>query len=206
MDEPRAERKQRGTSDESQAKLGRAAIEAMGEVGYSELSVALILERSGVSRSTFYARFSNKDECCLDGYATGIDALVDRLLSACEGASSWRRAVVSALRELAGAIEEEPAFCRGLIVQGRVVPGTDAPRGPALDRLLTAIDAARAEADPSSSPPPTAASFVFGAVENAAAAALALGAPAQFASTIPDLAFLAVATYFGAEVARAESP
>jgi hypothetical protein len=84
--------------------------------------------------------------------------------------------------------------------------------GPALtkryevfERLTRAIDSARRETIASRhSPPPIAAAFMVGAVEQSVAMALLRGQPERFASAVPDLVSLAATIYFGESAGREE--
>lgn len=52
------------------ARLLLAMVDALAEKGYAETSVADVLERSGVSRATFYTLFNDKEDCFRAAYET----------------------------------------------------------------------------------------------------------------------------------------
>ncbi len=51
-------------------RLLMAMVDAVAARGYSQTSVADVLERSGVSRATFYAQFKDKEDCFRAAYET----------------------------------------------------------------------------------------------------------------------------------------
>jgi AcrR family transcriptional regulator len=57
-------------------RLVRAAAELGAERGFSSLTLADIVERAGVARTTFYEYFANKEEC----YLGALDYAADRVL------------------------------------------------------------------------------------------------------------------------------
>jgi AcrR family transcriptional regulator len=192
-------RKRRLGDAELRAVLGRAAVEAAGEVGYDELSVRRVLERAGVSRAVFYRLFEDREQCYFSGYAELIDVLAVRLLDTCREAASWDEALTAVLGQLADLMAGEPDLADGLIAQVRVAGGEAMV---AHDRtaasLIAALDRAREQA-PEVAPPASAAGFVFAAIETAAVHAMVRREPDDFAARTPDLTHLAAAIFLGAE-------
>jgi AcrR family transcriptional regulator len=185
--------------------LQRSALLISGEHGYSSLSVQAMLEMTGVSRTRFYSLFPNKEACYLSAYAGAGERLATDLLTAGQSGGDWVAGMRGGLRRLAEFLAAEPMIARGMISEAIVAgPATIAKRTEILERLGGAIDHARMEAPPSvQSPPPLTASFILHAIESAAIQALFTGRPEEFASSIPDLLFLAVSLYFGSERANA---
>lgn len=56
-----------------------AMADAVGEKGYVKTSVADVLKRAGVSRATFYAQFSDKEDCFVAAFASIASMLTDVL-------------------------------------------------------------------------------------------------------------------------------
>ena len=89
MSEPRARALPRGphklTRDEversQRQRLLQAATEAVAEKGYVSTTVADILRRAGVSRTTFYRMFKDKQDCFLAAHRDNAE-LVAELLAA----------------------------------------------------------------------------------------------------------------------------
>jgi AcrR family transcriptional regulator len=190
-------------AEELRTELGLTAIEVAGEAGYDAVTVERILARGGPSRSAFYRVFDSAGDCYRLGYEETAGRLVDGLLARCREAGGWQRGVRSALDALAAELVAEPIIATGLIIGARSAdPTTRAAHERVSERLATAIEQGREVAPAGLTPPPAAGVFVLGAIEVAAVQALAGKDPGQFARRLPDLAFLAVATYLGVDVAR----
>ncbi len=174
-----------------------------GRVGYRALTLESVLERAAVGRTQFRRLFADMEECFARAYAAEAERLGDRLLAACDARETWQDALAAALGELDAFIVADPELAVGLLGQARLArEPVPAKRAAVKARLMAAIDAARLAAGPEHDPPPLAAEFVLAAIEEAAVDVLARRAPAEFAAAIPDLTFVAVATYFGGTAAR----
>jgi AcrR family transcriptional regulator len=93
-------------------------VQAVAEKGYPATTVADVIARAGVSRSTFYEHFSDKEDCFLAAYAEGAKELFDRVLA--EGAAApddpfarFRAAIRAYLEGLA----ERPDYTRTFLVE-----------------------------------------------------------------------------------------
>ena len=134
------------------ARILRAVAESVAAKGYSATSVADVIARAGVSRSTFYELYDGKESAFLDAYS-GFElvhgALLDRFRQGSTPAEMVRGAVRGHLTSLAA----EPAFAWMFFVEA-VVAGPriltrrrEATEG-FLDVLTAMVEHARA-ADPS---------------------------------------------------------
>jgi AcrR family transcriptional regulator len=194
---------EREAAEQAERRIGRAAVEVSGEVGYRKLTVALILGGAGVSRTAFYQRFPNRHEAYLAGYETGVLELAEHLLEAGRPGPTWAEGLTAALRQLADFMVGGPSYAGGLLAQVHVAGGAaQDKRKEVSERLSRAVDSARRETHPSRhSPPPIAGEFIVSAIEQSVISALARGVPEEFAATVPDLVGLALSTYFGPQAA-----
>ena len=72
-------------------RLLAATLRATAELGYREMSVQDVLERSGVSRPTFYEHFENKEACFLAAFDAAGGRLRTRVTAATGSTDgSWR--------------------------------------------------------------------------------------------------------------------
>jgi AcrR family transcriptional regulator len=181
-----------------------AALEGSGQAGYRALTVQLILDRSRVSRNSFYKAFADKADCYMQGYAMAIERLAADILGECETAPDWLTAFRAALAQLERFIEVEPDLAKGLLAEVHVAGGAAmAKRKEVFERLARAIDRARRETSGSRhSPPPITASFILNAIEAAVVRSFFPDPPTEFADSIPDLLYIAVSVYFGEKAAR----
>ena len=188
---------------ERRCRMQRAALAAAGELGYRELTVRHVLERSGEPRARFYRHFANKAACYEGAYEIAANRLGDRLVAIAEAESGWEAGLSRALDCLAQFLVDEPLLARGILVEIHVAGGPAAvKRREVFERLSRAIDSARRETKSRHTPPPIAAEFILAAIEETAVDALIRGAPQEFGQTIPDLSRLAMAIYFGADASR----
>jgi AcrR family transcriptional regulator len=98
-------------------RLIAAVAAAVAERGYPDTSVADILQRSRVSRSSFYEHFANKQECFLAAYEAGVDdltaAIEAELASAPVNLERPRAGMAAYLRWCAA----HPDFARALLIE-----------------------------------------------------------------------------------------
>jgi AcrR family transcriptional regulator len=125
-------------------RLLAATVAAVADGGYAGLTVGRILERSRVSRNTFYGIFRTSAEC----FCAAFDRLVDqgRVLAreAYEREASWRDGVRAALAELLSLMDEEPGPAKVCVVD--VLAGDDRvleSRARVFGELAAVIDGGR---------------------------------------------------------------
>jgi AcrR family transcriptional regulator len=185
------------------AQVQEATLVVCGELGYREVAVQDVLERSGCSRVRFYRLFGGKADCYARAYATEAERVCEALLDAARAAESWRAGLRVALSELSRFVCEQPLLAKGLFVEVHSAGGPAlAKHTEMIERLSRAFDGARRENESRHSPPPIAAEFMVCAIEESVVTALAKGTPDSFADAVPELAFFAVAPFFGAEAAH----
>ena len=96
-----------------------AVADAVAEKGYAATTVGDIVERAGVSRSTFYEQFPDKEAAFLAGFDTAVDIVLTRLREAAEvlGEVDWRARVRSDLETYLSVLAAEPAFAWAIHVE-----------------------------------------------------------------------------------------
>jgi AcrR family transcriptional regulator len=62
-------------------RLLKAAVELGTERGFAPLTLADIVGRAGVARSTFYEYFADKEECFLEAFDYAAERVVERVLA-----------------------------------------------------------------------------------------------------------------------------
>jgi AcrR family transcriptional regulator len=101
-------------------RLLSAIAQVVAEKGYAAATVADIVDRASVSRSTFYQRFADKEECFLGAFNFGVDYVLDRMETAwemLEPHANWRERVRSDLTTFLDVLASEPAFAHALHVE-----------------------------------------------------------------------------------------
>jgi AcrR family transcriptional regulator len=98
------------------ARLLRAAVATIGELGYSGASVAHITSRARVSRRTFYDLFANREECLLAVLADAVERVSGEIAQADLGGLAWRDRVRGGLLVVLSFFDREPVLARVCVV------------------------------------------------------------------------------------------
>jgi AcrR family transcriptional regulator len=208
------ERHIRGLEDPSRsqmAELQRARLlSAMSDVaaerGATNLSVAHVVERSGVSRRTFYELFDSSEECFLAAFEQALSLASRQVLAAYESQRGWCEQVRAGLIALLDFLDAEPILGKLLIVEALSGgPRALERRSEVLAGITRAIDAGRgatgAVAGPAS--PLTAEGVVGGAFGVIHARVAQAGQTPLIGLTGPLMSMI-VMPYLGAAAARRE--
>jgi len=178
---------------------------SVGARGYEKATVQEVLERSGISRDRFLRRFGSKESCFAEAYEMAAERLCAEVLEAGRMAESWRAGFRAALARLLRTVAEQPLLAKALLIEVRAARGEAwAKHQQVVERLVAAIDSARAELGARDSATPTRAVFIAGAIEESIVAEIGAGRTATVERLLPDLAHLAVLNYFGEDEAWLE--
>lgn len=177
----------------------------VGTLGYEKATVQEVAERAGISRDQFHRRFGGKDECFGQAYEEAAERLCEDLVEAGRKAPSWRLGFRAALAELLRTAAEQPLLAKALLLEVRAARGHAwVVHQQVVERLIAAVDTARAESGALSSVSPMTAGFMVGAIEESIRRELIAGDPAAVERLLPDLAHLVVLNYFGEDEAWLE--
>ena len=150
-------------ADLQRARLLSAMFDVATERGASNVTVAHVVQRSGVSRRTFYEVFQDREDCFLAAFEQALAFASERVLPAYESQGRWRDRIRAALGALLVFLDEEPVIGRLLIVESLSGgPKTLACRSQVIAQVTSAIDDGRQEAKAASPPPLTAEGIVGG--------------------------------------------
>lgn len=105
-----------------QSQRGRllfAIAQVVAERGYAAATVADIVDRASVSRSTFYEQFPDKEACFIAAFDYGVEFVLGRMQQAWDALDTvdWREHVRSDLSTYVHVLAREPAFARALHVE-----------------------------------------------------------------------------------------
>jgi AcrR family transcriptional regulator len=101
-------------------RLLRAMIAAVDAVGYADVTVADVVRRARVSRTAFYAHFSDKDDCFFAASAAGAQQLFEHTTRAVRdlpAGTDDESSLRTALQAYLGFLSAEPAFTKVLYVE-----------------------------------------------------------------------------------------
>jgi AcrR family transcriptional regulator len=106
--------------ESQRGRLLFAIAQVVAEKGYAATTVADIVDRASVSRSTFYEQFPDKEACFLAMFNFGVEYVLGRMGEAWENLGpdqDWRAHVRSDLTTYLSVLASEPAFAWTLHVE-----------------------------------------------------------------------------------------
>ena len=187
-------------------RLLEAAVRVVAEKGYGATTVADLTREAGISRTTFYAMFEDKEACFLAAYDNVVDALVRRVDDGLRGrgglAATGPAAGLAALLE---ALAEEPALARlALVDVGAAGPAAQRRYRAALQRLTPLFDEGRDFAPGGRSLPANTSRMAIGAVAGLISDELVDGRAEQLPNLLSDVLFATLVPYIGPAAAARE--
>ena len=186
-------------------RLLEAAVRVVAEKGYAATTVADLTREAGISRTTFYAMFEDKEACFLAAYDGVADALVRRIAKAYEAEERWPQRARAGLAALLAALAEEPAVARlALIDVGAAGPAAQRRYRAALQRLTPLFEEGRDFAPGGRSLPANTSRMAIGAVAGLISDELAEGRAEYLPSLLSDLLFATLVPYIGPAAAARE--
>jgi AcrR family transcriptional regulator len=182
-----------------------AVVECCALLGYEAMSVEDIIMRAGVSRRTFYVNFRSKADAFIRAYRE----MAERLLDAAERASRRHdpspEAVIAGMRAYLETLEAQPPLARACLID-IITSGADGLRERnEVHRRFADVLRGSIPADEFAEEEPVAllAELVIGGVYELVSTRVLEQGAEDLVSLLPDLAYVAVAPFFGHDVARA---
>src|SRR4051794_10564945 len=178
-------------------------LEAVGTHGYEQATVQEAINRVGLYRQAFYDNFHDKEDCYLEALEAGSAWVELAMRKAVVDESGWRGRLRGALAGLLGFLDDEPEIGRALLVEVHAAgPRAVAKRTEAMERAARAVDLAREEGEDDA--PAISAEAVVAGILAVLHSRLAGREDGGFTRLLPELMYLAVLPYFGAEAAAEE--
>lgn len=99
-------------------RMLEAMTRAVARKGYAKVTVADVVGLAGVSRRTFYEHFRDKEDCFLETYSAGAQALIDAVAAAvrASGETDWHERVRTGLETYTAILAAEPDLARTVLV------------------------------------------------------------------------------------------
>jgi AcrR family transcriptional regulator len=183
-----------------------AMIELNAEGGYAALSVEALVERSGVPRAVFDARYADLDDCVLKVFGEAIEDYEAKVLAAYEAADGWRPGLRAAAYAAADWIAAHPLATRFGTVD--VLQARGEMIRVRIERLYRfcaeLIDRGRAEAPDPGAIPEFAAQMAIGSITRILVLDLEKSGQVDPVAMVPRMLEMAVRPYVGEESAREE--
>jgi AcrR family transcriptional regulator len=184
-------------------RILRGMLEAVGTHGYEQATVQDAITRVGLYRQAFYDNFADKEDCYLEALEAGSAWVELEMRKAVAEEVGWRNRIRGALTGLLGFLDDEPEIGRALLVEVHAAgPRAVAKRTEAMERAAKAVDLAREESDGDA--PAISAEAVVAGILAVLHSRLAGREDGDFTRLLPELMYLAVLPYFGAEAAAEE--
>jgi AcrR family transcriptional regulator len=133
-------------SDLQRARIIGAMFDVATVRGAGSVTVAHVVERSGVSRRTFYEQFEDREDCLLAAFERALTLACERVIPAYEEQKGWRERMRAGLIALLALCDEQPTVARMLICESQASgPRVNERRAEVLGRLTRIVDQGRRE-------------------------------------------------------------
>lgn len=186
-----------------QQRILQGMLEAVGTQGYEHATVQDAIAAAGIYRQAFYDSFRDKEDCYLQALEAGSAWIELAMREAAAGETTWRGQLRGALTGLLEFLDQQPAMGRALLVEVHAAgPLAVQKRTEAMERASVAMDLAREESD--NGAPAISAEAVAAGILAVLHSRLAANQTGGFSRLLPELMYLAVLPYFGADVASVE--
>lgn len=184
-------------------RILKGMLVSVGTHGYERTTVQDAITNAGLYRQAFYDNFEDKQDCYLQAIDAGSAWIELAMRQAAAGESSWRGRLRGALGGLLTYIDEHPEIGRALFVEVHAAGAAAVEkRTEAMERAAAMMDLAREESEDAA--PAISAEAVVAGILAVLHTRLAARQEEGFSRLLPELMYLAVLPYFGAEVAAAE--
>ena len=192
-------------TDSQRARILAAMIEVVAARGYTDTRVVDVIGTAGVSRKTFYELFDSKEDCFLAAY----DILLGRVLEEAEAGfarqpgASWPERIEAGLQAVLAHLAAHPEEARFALVEVLAAgPKALARRDAALRQFTGFIETGRSESTVDL--PGSTAQTIAGGIAELLYSEVLHGAAARLPARLPELVFLIVLPFLGADRAAEE--
>lgn len=184
-------------------RILKGMLRAVGTKGYERATVEDAIAEARLPRQVFYNSFEDKEDCYLQAIDAGcawVELAMREESARCE---TWRGQLRGALTGLLRFLDAQPEVGRALLVEVHAAGARAAgKRREAMERAAAMMDLARNES--LSTAPAISAEAVVAGILAVLHTRLAARQTKGFKGLLPELMYLAVLPFFGAEAAAAE--
>jgi AcrR family transcriptional regulator len=186
-------------------RLLEATMRIVADKGYAATTVTDLTKEAGISRTTFYELFADKEACFLAAYDSAVDALVRRISNAYEAEERWPDRARAGLKTLLEALAADPAQARlALVDVASAGPAAQRRFRAAVQRLTPFFDEGRDFAPGGRALPANASRMAAGAVVGLISDELVAGRADELPSLLSDVLFATLVAYLGPDAAARE--
>jgi AcrR family transcriptional regulator len=186
-------------------RLVEAAIRVVAAKGYAATTIGDLTKEAGISRTTFYELFEDKEACFLAAYDNAVDALVRRVNAAFEAEQRWPDRARAGLATLLDALAAEPQLARLALVDiGAAGPAAQRRYRAAIQRLTPLFEEGRDFTPDSRKLPPNTSRMAIGGVTGLISEELQSGRAESLPGLLSDVLFATLVPYIGPHAAARE--
>jgi AcrR family transcriptional regulator len=173
--------------------------------GYAATTVTDLTREAGISRTTFYELFADKEACFLAAYDDAVEGLVRRIVVAYEAEERWPDRARAGLATLLEVLAADPAQARlGLVDVAAAGPAAQRRFRAAVQRLTPFFDEGRDFAPGGRNLPANTSRMAAGAVVGLISDDLVAGRADELPCLLSDLLFATLVGYLGPDAAARE--
>ncbi len=173
--------------------------------GYAATTIGDLTREAGISRTTFYELFADKEACFLAAYDGAVDVLARRVVAAYESEQRWPQQARAGLEALLETLASEPDLARLALVNiGAAGPAAQRRYRVAVQRLTPLFEEGRDFAPVGRRLPANTSRMAAGGVTGLISDELVAGHAEQLPELLPDLLFATLVPYIGPTAAAAE--
>ena len=195
----------RQIADIQRARIISAMLDSSIDRGAGSVSVAHVVERSGVSRRTFYELFADREDCFHAAFEQALACACEQIAPAYLEEKSWRERVRAGLTALLCFFDAEPQIGRVLLNESLAGgPQTLERRDEVIAQLTAIVEEGAAETNNGVAPPTLTGEGIVGGVLAVIQRRLIEGPHTQLVDLTNPLMSMIVLPYLGTSVARRE--
>lgn len=173
--------------------------------GYGAMTIGDLTKGAGVSRTTFYELYEDKQACFLAAYDAAVALLVRRVIAAYESEQNWPERAAAGLAALLETLAAEPALARlSLVDIGNAGPAAQRRYRAAIQSLTPLFEEGRDFAPGGRGLPANTSRMAIGGVTGLIADELVAGRAEQLPSLLSDVLFATLVPYIGPDAAARE--
>lgn len=176
------------------------------ERGAGEVSVAQVVERSGVSRRTFYEAFDDREACFLAAFEQVLELARNHVVSAVQARQGWRERIRSGLLALLALIDQQPSVGRILIRESLSGPNRRVleRREEVIAEITHLVDGGRGQSLEPEGVTQLTSEGIVGAVLAVMYSRVSAPEPGRMVDLTNELMGMIVLPYLGSAAARSE--
>lgn len=190
-------------AENQRSRLLAGVARAVARRGYAGLVVEDVVREAGVSRTTFYENFDNKQECVRVAHGEAFDRLTGRIFRACAAEIDWPRRLAAAVRAAICLALEAPEEARLLLYESL---GSDPELAAHVlasnEHLIGLLRAGREHSPHAGSLPELTERALIGAATSIVGNRLIQGQADRLRAVEPELVQLMLIPYVGGGQAR----